>query len=227
MCGRITQQLPAKAIADLFQAELLPGAQYAIVPRYNVAPSQQVLGVVTQDGARRVVQHRWGLVPAWAKDPAAFGNKTINARAETVAVKPSYRDSFQRRRSIIPIDAFYEWQRSQPARQPYAIVRRDGGPLAIAGLWAEWRDPGGDARLQSCAVITTTANEVVGEVHFRMPVLLPEDAWDLWLDPSCQDVSELEKLLRPCPNELLRAYPVSKMVGNVRNDGPELLLPAA
>ena len=223
MCGRISQEPSARELARLFQAELLPDDKPELGARYNVAPTQPVLAVVEDEGKRRIVQHRWGLIPSWAKDPAMFGARTINARAETVAVKPSYRDSFRRRRSLVPANAFYEWRRKDGSRQPYAIVRRDGKPLAIAGLWSTWRDPGSDRELLTCAVITTEANEVVGELHDRMPVILPEDAWDLWLDPRRQDAAELEKLLRPCPSELIRAYPVSRAVGNTRNDGPELL----
>jgi putative SOS response-associated peptidase YedK len=219
----MSQDPSAKDLARLFQAELLPDGKPELGPRYNVAPTQPVLAVVSDEGKRRIVQHRWGLIPTWAKDPSAFGGKTINARAETVAVKPSYRDSFRKRRSLVPASAFYEWRRKDGSRQPYAIVRRDGKPLALAGLWSPWREPESDTPVLTCAVITTEANEVVGELHDRMPVILPEDAWDRWLDPEFRDAAELEKLLRPCPSEWLRAYPVSRAVGNVRNDGPELL----
>jgi putative SOS response-associated peptidase YedK len=223
MCGRVSQEMSAESVARLFQAELLPEGSPDLGARYNVAPTQPVLAVVSDEGKRRVVQHRWGLIPSWAKDPTAFAGKTFNARAETVAAKPSYRDSFRRRRSLVPVGAFYEWRRTDGSRQPYAIVRQDGKPLALAGLWAPWRGPGSDAELRTCAVITTSANEVVGELHDRMPVILPEDAWDQWLDPEYQDTAELEKLLRPFPSELIRAYPISRAVGNTRNDGPELL----
>ncbi len=223
MCGRISQDPSAKDLARLFQAELFADGKPELGPRYNVAPTQPVLAVVSDEGKRWIVQHRWGLIPTWAKDPSAFDGKTHNARAETVAEKPSYRDSFRRRRSLIPVSAFYEWRRKDGSRQPYAIVRRDGKPLALAGLWSPWREPASDRELLTCAVITTAANEVVGELHDRMPVILTEDAWDLWLDPSFQDRERLENLLRPCPDELIRAYPVSRAVGNVRNDGPELL----
>ena len=223
MCGRISQDPSAKDLARLFQAELLPDGKPELGARYNVAPTQPVLAVVEDEGKRLIVQHRWGLIPSWAKDPTAFDGKTHNARAETVASKPAYRESFRRRRSLVPASAFYEWRRWDGSRQPYAIVRRDGLPLALAGLWSSWRDPKSGRELLTCAMITTEANEVVGEIHDRMPVILTEDAWDLWLDPKVRDVAALETLLRPCPSDLIRAYPVSRAVGNTRNEGPELL----
>ncbi len=227
MCGRVAQVQPAAALAAAFQAELLPERQYEQAARYNVPPSQPVLAVVARDGRRFVTQHRWGLVPAWAKVPAQFAARTNNARAETVAEKPAFRDSFRKRRSIIPVTAFYEWRRTGGPKQPHAIVRRDGGLLALAGLWASWQPASGDGaeRLLTCAVVTTGANQAVGELHDRMPVVLPEEAWDLWLDPSVQDVERLTSLLKPCPSEWLSIYPVDYRVNSAYNDGPDLLEP--
>ena len=222
MCGRFVQKLSGEEIARLFAGELFvsePGE------RYNVAPTQSVLVVVEHDQHRVVTSHRWGLIPSWAKDPK-IGVQMINARAETLAEKPAFRTAFRRQRCIVPADAFYEWQRHGTSKTPYAIVRRDGQPLAFAGLWSAWHKPESDERILSCTIVTTEANERLASLHERMPVILPEDAWSEWLDPGFQEVGPLQSLLRPYPSELLDAYPVSPRVNSVRNDGPELLAKA-
>lgn len=223
MCGRMTQYLSSEEIAALFGAEPFGGPSGG---RYNVAPTQTAL-VVEEDGERRVIAaHRWGLIPPWA-DSAKIGSQMINARAETVAEKPSFRSAFKRQRCIVPVDGFYEWQKVGTTKVPHAIVRKDGKPLALAGLWSSWRDPNTGEELRTFTVITTRANATMQPLHERMPVILPDEAWDRWLDPTCSDVPALQSLLRPAPDDLLHAYSVSRLVNDVRNDGPQLLLPLA
>lgn len=227
MCGRFTSAAQLSLLAEQFRAE--PAGVEGHQPSWNVAPASDILVVVAgSDGARQLRELRWGLVPRWAKDPTA-GNKMINIRAETVREKPSWKSSLARRRCIIPIDGFYEWQDQGKGRrkQPFYIIARDEQPLALAGLWATWRDPerGGDGELWTCTILTTTANELMASVHHRMPVILPPEAWDAWLDPGNTDVEQLAALLKPAPEELLALWPVEPAVGNVRNNSPELLRP--
>lgn len=222
MCGRIVQEWPSHVVARLFGSEdqvHSPGG------RYNVAPTQSILTVVENAGQRLLTSHRWGLVPFWAKDPS-IGSKMINARAETVAVKPAFRTPFRRQRSIVPVSAFYEWQRQGQVKIPHAITSRNGKPLALAALWSSWQDPTTQGRLLTCAIITTTANELMSPLHDRMPVVLDESEWDRWLDPDEDEPAALERLLRPCPATWLRAYPVSRLVNDVRNDSRDLVEPA-
>jgi putative SOS response-associated peptidase YedK len=221
MCGRITQNLTSDEIAELFGADdeaQSPGG------RFNVAPTENILGVVEHDERRVVTTYRWGLVPPWAES-VKIGVQMINARAETVTEKPSFRTAFRKNRCIIPVGAFYEWQRTGPVKVPHAVVRRDGQPLALAGLWTTWRDPATEDKIRSCAIITTAANESMSSIHDRMPVILPDAVWDEWLDPKNSDVPALQSLLIPSANDLLRVYPVSSKVNSVRNDSPELLVP--
>jgi putative SOS response-associated peptidase YedK len=193
---------------------------------YNVTPRAEVPIVAVSRGVRVLDRVRWGLVPFWAKD-VSIGDRCINARAETVATKPAYRRAFERRRCIIPADGFYEWRR-EPAskrRQPFFIRRRDGEPLAFAGLWDAWYDPNVEhpSRVRSCAIVTTTANDELAPLHDRMPVVLPSDAWDEWLDPQHHDVSSLRRLCVPLAAGELRFHPVSTLVNKPDNNGPELL----
>ena len=195
------------------------------------------------DSTRRVLSRlRWGLVPSWAKDPA-IGDRMINARAETVATKASYRRAFAKRRCIIPADGFYEWKRLPPApgsargsKEPTFIHRRDGEPLAFAGLWEVWKVPDelvgtigdDDGWLRSCVIVTTQANRLLEPIHDRMPVVLPEAAWDAWLDPrptGDDDLATLAGLLVPAPDDWFEAYPVSSRVNRVVEHGPDLVHP--
>ncbi len=235
MCGRFTSSTQLSLLAERFRAQ--PAGVEGHQPSWNVAPASDILVVVaSSDGARQLRELRWGLVPRWAKDPKV-GNRMINLRAETVREKKSWQNSLARRRCIIPIDGFYEWQDQGKGRrkQPFYLTARDGKPLALAGLWADWRDPsaaGGehgdeatDEALWTCTILTTTANQLMGSVHHRMPVILPPEAWDAWLDPDNHDVEQLAALLVPAPEELLALWPVDSAVGNVRNNRPELLRP--
>ena len=224
-------------IADYFGAMAGPDTTDTPLPAsYNVAPTNEVYGVVADpDGQRHVEVFRWGLVPSWAKD-VKIGAKMINARAETVAEKSAFKSAFRKHRCLIPMDGFYEWQagredgpltaKGKPVKQPMFIHRADGEPLAVAGIWSSWRDrdAGADAPwLHSCTIVTTTANATMEPVHDRMPVILPARAWDEWLDPANQDTEALVRLLVPAPDNLLTMHKVSTDVNSVRNKGEELI----
>ncbi|HMJ79499.1 MAG TPA: SOS response-associated peptidase [Candidatus Dormibacteraeota bacterium] len=232
MCGRFTQQRPTAELAELFEARPAPEGATGHYDdpggHYNVAPTQDVAVIVqpAPDRARVVDAYRWGLVPSWAKDPK-IGNRMINARAETVATSPAFKRSFSAgRRCIVPADAFYEWRRvDEKTRQPYLIRRPDGAPLAFAGLWSTWKDEPNEAWLRSCTIITTRANEGMERIHDRMPVILPPEVWDQWLDPSLTDTELLQALLHATPAGELEAVPISTAVNNPRNKGPELARP--
>jgi putative SOS response-associated peptidase YedK len=227
MCGRFAQERPASELAEIFAAEPLADE---LGPRYNVAPTDDALVVVQRDDRRAITAYRWGLVPHWSTDLKA-GSRMFNARAETITTSPAFRAAFQRRRCLVPVDAFYEWRRLGKERQPYAIGREDGLPLVLAGLWAGWRDPASDPETprirRTFTIVTTTPNALMSELHDRMPVVLPPDAWDTWLDPAPADLGELLGLLGPTEDVPMRAYPVERLVNDVRKDGPELLVPLA
>jgi putative SOS response-associated peptidase YedK len=208
-----------EAIAVQFECE----AQTGFAPRYNLAPTAVVPVVLATSAGRVVTLHRWGLVPSWSKDPA-LGARLANARAETAADKPSFRAPFRRGRCIIPADGFYEWQaRPGGPKQPFCIRAADGSILAFAGLRDTWEGP--DGALETCAILTTSANGLMAPIHDRMPVILAPADYAAWLDPD--GVPErLKAMLRPCPEGFLRVYPVGPRVGNVRNEGPELAEPA-
>ena len=217
-------------MAAFFAAEEVKTEELPL--RYNVAPSQQVYAIAerrrTDDQPHRQLgSFRWGLVPSWAKDPS-IGNRMINARAETLSSRNAYKRALVRHRCIIPADAFYEWQirelEGRRQKAPYAIRHRDGSPLAFAGLWEVWHDAE-DQPLRTCVIITTEANRLLAPIHDRMPVVLPPDAWDEWLDPENQDVSRLQKLLVPAPAKEFEAYEISTLVNNVRHEGPDLIEP--
>jgi len=217
-------------VAAFFAAEEVKTEELPL--RYNVAPSQLVYAIAerrrTDDQPQRQLgSFRWGLVPSWAKDPS-IGNRMINARAETLSSRNAYKRALVRHRCIIPADAFYEWQirelEGKRQKAPYVIRRRDGSPLAFAGLWEVWHDAE-DQPLRTCVIITIEANRLLAPIHDRMPVVLPPDAWDEWLDPENQDVSRLQKLLVPAPAKEFEAYEISTLVNNVRHEGPDLIEP--
>ncbi len=221
MCGRFTQERPASELAEIFGAEPLvddPGGHY------NVAPTDEGLVVVQRGERRAVTAYRWGLIPHWAKD-AKVGSRMFNARAETITTSPAFRDPFARKRCLVPVDSFYEWKREGTVRQPYRVVRRDGRPLALAGLWAGWREPDTDTVRRTFTIVTTTPNDALADLHDRMPVVIDEAAWDRWLDPTPADTSELLGLLGPNDGLDLEVYPVVRSVNDVRRDGPELIVP--
>ena len=221
MCGRYTLSAPAGDLAQLFgvSEEDLP-----LQPRYNVAPTQEVAAVLADGGGRRLEMLRWGLIPSWAKDPG-IGARMINARAETVPEKPSFRKAFKERRCLIPADGFYEWQKTNGGKQPFYIRMQDGSPFAFAGLWETWN--GDEGELRTCTIITTAPNELTGEIHNRMPVILDPEDHDLWLDPDFDQKDPLAELLRPYPADLMEAYPVSRLVNSPRNDDERCIERAA
>jgi putative SOS response-associated peptidase YedK len=219
MCGRYTLSTPAGRLAEEFRLDEVA----EIPPSYNVAPTQQVAAVLEEDGKRRLEALRWGLVPAWADDPG-IGARMINARSETAPEKPSFRRAFRGRRCLIPADGFYEWKRENGGKQPYYFRMQDGRPFAFAGLWESWDKDGGE--LRTCAILTTRANPVLEGIHDRMPVILPPDSYDAWLDPDA-DREELGELMIPYPGDDLETYPVSRFVNSPRNNDERCIEPAA
>jgi putative SOS response-associated peptidase YedK len=212
MCGRFVRTSPAAAFAQLLGLDEPP----ELPPRYNVAPTQPVAAArLGPHGGRELALLRWGLVPAWSADPR---KGFINARAETAAAKPAFRSAFRQRRCLVPADAFFEWKSGGGAKQPFLFRRRDGAPFAFAGLWERWQGGGGEA-LETCCILTVSANEVVAPVHDRMPVILRPEDFGPWLEGGPPS------LLSPYPAELMVGYPVSPLVNSPRNDGPECLRP--
>jgi putative SOS response-associated peptidase YedK len=185
---------------------------------YNVAPTQEVPAVVASNGGRRLEVLRWGLIPSWADDPE-IGSRMINARSETVAEKPSFRRAFKERRCLIPANGFYEWRKENGGKQPYYFRMKDGRPFAFAGLWESW-DRHGGGEIQSCTILTTDANDLVSEIHHRMPVILPQEDYELWLDSTLREPDQLLPLLAPYPTNDMEAYPVSRRVNNPSNNEP-------
>jgi len=220
MCGRFNLSENPRTIARHFGLADVPDLR----PRYNVAPSQPVAVVGLKPGgvARGLVLMRWGLVPRWAGSDD--GPKPINARAETVLDRPTFRDSFRQRRCLIPASGFYEWRKAGGRKQPYHVRRRDGLPLAFAGLWDRWDGPNGP--LFTCCIITTAANDLVKPLHDRMPAILGPEDFARWLDPVARP-DQLLPLLRPCSSDVLEAVPVGTAVNSPKNDGPECLGPVA
>lgn len=218
MCGRFTLTASPEAIRTHFD---LPDLSLPLTARYNIAPSQDIAVVRQGANGRELVMLRWGLVPSWAKEPKTQFSM-INARAETVAVKPAYRVAFRRRRCLIPADGFYEWRQESTGKQPYRFTLADGGLFGMAGLWEHWQGPSGEV-LDSCAIIVTEANPLVRLVHDRMPVILDPADYALWIDPGVTEPGVLEPLLRPRPAEGMRAYPVSRKVNRSDYDGPDAI----
>ena len=221
MCGRFSQQRPASELAEIFAAEPLVEEPE---PRYNIAPTDDALVVVQREDRRAITAYRWGLIPHWA-DAAKVGSRMFNARAETLTASPAFREALRRKRCLVPVDGFYEWRRDGARRQPFAIARDDGRPLVLGGLWAGWRDPTADRVVRTFTIVTTRPNDQMADLHDRMPVVLPDSAWSTWLDPELEDPAELQGLLEPSDEVALRIWPVSALVNNVRNDGPELFEP--
>ena len=221
MCGRYTLRTPVEKLAEEFGFD---ASSVEVSPNYNVAPTQEVAAVLSEGGERRLELLRWGLIPSWADDPG-IGSRMINARAETAPEKPSFRRAFRERRCLIPADGFYEWKRTNGTKQPYYIRMREGRPFAFAGLWESWKDDGGPA-IRSCAILTTAPNALAGEIHDRMPVILPAGSYDVWLDPEAEK-EELVALLAPYPEAEMEAYPVSRFVNSPSNNDPRCIEPAA
>ncbi len=221
MCGRYTLTVPVEILAEEFG---VTGPLPEVPPSYNIAPTQEVAAVLADDGERRLEMLRWGLIPSWADDPG-IGSRMINARSETVPEKPSFRRAFRERRCLILTDGFYEWKRTDDGKQPYYVRMEGGRPFAFAGLWESWR--GGREEIRSCTILTTEANDLVSEIHHRMPVILAPEDHGLWLDPDVREADPLLPLLAPYPDDVMEAYPVSRFVNRPTNDDPRCVEPLA
>ncbi|GIW78580.1 MAG: DUF159 family protein [Gemmatales bacterium] len=220
MCGRYTLRATPAAIAKEFGLSNVP----PLSPRYNIAPTQNVpvVRLAGNTGPRELALLRWGLIPSWATD-LSIGNRLINARSETAADKPAFRAAFRKRRCLVVADGFYEWKKTDGKKQPYFIKRCDDRPFAFAGLWESC--PHNDERIETCTILTTAANDWMKPLHDRMPVILPPERYDRWLDPTIEQPDELRSLLRPIALEELEAYPVSTLVNNPRFDSPRCVEP--
>ena len=205
MCGRYILRTPVDTLVQRFEIDEHPSS---LTPNYNVAPTQGAAAVIAESGRRKLEMLHWGLIPSWAKDPA-LGNRMINARAETVAEKPSYRKAFKERRCLILADGFYEWQKTDDGKQPFYIRMEDESPFAFAGLWESWQN---GKEIRSCTIITTAPNEVAAPIHDRMPVIVHPEDYEMWLDPDFDEREPLTTLLKPFPAEAMEAYPVSRRV---------------
>lgn len=225
MCGRFTLGISLEELMLRYMLEEIPD-YIDYKPHYNIAPTQQIMAVI-HDGSqrRRAGTLRWGLVPHWAKD-LSIGSRMINARSETVLDKPAFRESFLRKRCLIPADGFYEWLKEENGtKTPYRIIPRTG-LFSFAGLYDTWIDPEGQ-RISTCTILTISPNTLMSRIHDRMPVILPPGKEQLWLDRTVQQPAELLPLLRPYPEEEMEAYPVSRAVNRVANDSVELTHPLA
>ena len=221
MCGRFVRKRSSSVMAkDFGVQEITEDLQ----PSFNVAPTQLV-AVVLNGGEKRLVAMRWGLVPSWALDPT-IGSRLINARAETLTAKAAFREAFKRRRCLVLGDGFFEWRKHGATKTPLFFHLKPERPFGFAGLYETWTPPLGEP-LVTCTIITSEPNELVRPVHDRMPVILPKNAEDFWLDPAVNDHTRLLDLLRPYPAEEMDAYPVSNLVNSVKNDSPECIEPAA
>jgi len=219
VCARYTLFTPGYEIAELFELSQVPD----LTPRYNVAPSQlvAVIGTKAGGGGRGLAMFRWGFVPHWANAPT--GPRSVNAKAETIAELPAFRDAFRQRRCLIPADGFYEWRDTPDGKKPLFYRLRAGKVMALAGIWDCW--PGPTEKLFTCAIVTTTANSAVEPVHDRMPVILPREDWDTWLNPAEQESAKLRPILKPYPAEEMEILPVNPVVNNSRHEGPDCLSP--
>ncbi len=216
MCGRFELHSALEIIARLFG---LPGGAFLMPSGFNIAPGRDIAIIVNEGGMNKLTTCYWGFVPSWAKDLNA-GFKMINARAETIAEKPSFRQAFSRHRCLVAADGFYEWKNEGGKKSPFYIHRRDGQPFGMAGLCNLWTSPEGE-RVCTSTIITTVANEVLAPIHDRMPVIIARDAVDLWLDPSVHETAKLMAVLKPSPDDELELYEVSTGVNSPKNDSEE------
>ena len=218
MCGRYSIISDPRTIRALFGYVEMPN----FPPRYNVAPTQPVPIVRMTEGARHFALVRWGLIPSWVKDPKTF-SLLINARGESVIEKPAFRAAMRRRRCLIPADGFYEWKKDGERKRPYYVHLKSGAPMALAGLWETWTGPNGE-ELETATIVTTAASRSIAHIHDRMPVILPPEAFDLWLDANV-DAKIAAALIAPARDALLEAYEISTAVNRVANDSPQLIAP--
>ena len=218
MCGRYAITTAPEAMRALFRYLNQPN----FPPRYNVAPTQPVPIVRVFEGQREFALVRWGLIPSWVKDPRTF-TLLINARGESVNDKPAFKNAMKRRRCLFPADGFYEWKRSSARSQPYFVRLKSGQPMAFAGLWESWMGPNGEEQ-ETAAIVTTRASASIAHIHDRMPVIVPPEAFDFWLDPNV-DGEMASAVIAPAPADAIEAYEVSSAVNRTANDSPVLLLP--
>jgi len=221
MCGRFSLISSEELIKRIFRLNHAP-----VQPRFNIAPTQDaaVVRIAVNSNERELAQLRWGLIPPWSKD-ASIGVCMINAKSETVFEKPAFRQAARSRRCLIPADGFYEWKQSGGAKQAHYIYLKDKQPFAMAGLWEKWQSPDG-AEVQSCTVLTTDANDLVGPIHHRMPVILPIDQHDAWLDPAMQRQEILKQMLRPYDAGKMAQHQVGSIVNNARNESLDCIKPS-
>ncbi|MEN8114728.1 MAG: SOS response-associated peptidase [Actinomycetota bacterium] len=222
MCGRFVQTQEAENYGSYFSVDVIKTD--AVLRSWNVAPTKQVYAVAEHEQERHLGTFGWGLVPFWAKD-RKIGARLINARLETIAEKPAFRDSFAARRCIIPADGFYEWEPKDRGKLPHYFYDPDRRPLALAGLWSSWKDPESEDRYRSCTIITRDASRVVAPIHDRMPVVLPESVWDAWLDVDNKDPQTIQDLVTGLIAPDLQEHAVSTLVNRVANDVPDLIAP--
>jgi putative SOS response-associated peptidase YedK len=220
MCGRFVLFSSPEEIREAFAIQQV---RYQVEPSYNVAPTQSVAVVVQREGVNTLEKMRWGLIPAWAKDPA-IGSRMINARAETVGEKPSFKRPLRDRRCLVVANGFYEWQKTGQAKIPMFIRLKSGQPFGFAGLYDVWTSPEGEA-VASCTIITTSANDLMQPIHDRMPVILPKSQEATWLNPAIQHAADVLPLLVPYSAADMEAYPVSRMVNSPENNSPDLVRP--
>ncbi len=219
MCGRFVLDSPVDIIVNEFSVER---PSFNLKKSFNVSPSQTIL-VLIFDGKRRLIPCRWGYIPSWSKDES-IGNRMINARAETITKKPSFKNAFKKRRCLIIADGFYEWQRRENTKSPFFIHLKSNRPFGLAGLYNVWTSPDGTP-LCTCTIVTTEANRILREVHGRMPAIISKKKYDVWLDPAINDSSELLPLLQPYPADEIEFFEVSKRVNSPKNDSPENIEP--
>ncbi|MCL1694170.1 MAG: SOS response-associated peptidase [Actinomycetia bacterium] len=222
MCGRFVQTQEAENYGAYFSVDVI--RTDAVLRSWNVAPTKQIYAVAEHEGERQLGTFGWGLLPFWAKD-RKIGARLINARVETAAEKPAFRDSFTARRCIIPAEGFYEWEPKDRGKLPHYFFDPGRRPLALAGLWSSWKDPDSGERIRTCTILTTEANDVVQPIHDRMPVILSDTMWDPWLDPEIRDVEIISDLLTATVRPDLAEHAVSTLVNRVANDIPELIVP--
>ncbi|MEN8172721.1 MAG: SOS response-associated peptidase [Chloroflexota bacterium] len=224
MCGRYTLTITLDEFVAAFPGLKIEIGSDDFFPRYNIAPTQPI-PVIRDDGDRQLKFHHWGLIPSWAKDKK-FASRMINARSETAAQKPSFREAFRARRCLIPADGFFEWIKVEGTKKklPVYIHLKSKAPFAFAGLWETWTSPQGEV-IPSAVILTTEPNRLVAKVHNRMPVILPRDAYDLWLDPEEKDPAVLAHLLKPYPADQMAQYPVSTLASYPSNEGPQVIEP--
>ena len=218
MCGRFVGFSSVEMLQKHFPIDV---ADIEATPNYNIAPTQEIITIARHEGKNYLQKYFWGLVPFWAKD-LSIGTKLINARSETAATKPSFRNAFKKRRCLIPANGFYEWQKSKKGKQPMFLTLPDGSPFAFAGLWEIWNDKGkNEDPYHSCTILTREASESVKPIHHRMPVILKPEAFDAWLDPDNQNIDLLSNIIQNQIYIELMSVPVSREVNSVKNNNPE------